>query len=390
MPTPFEWLKTYNDALRHRPKLLIGLMSGTSLDGVDAALVSLSGTGRGIEANLIAFHTHPFPTELRQDVLSLSHGQGNAELVSKTNVALAHLFADAAEEVRDRQISTKIDAVASHGQTISHTPLHFSTLQIGDPSVLAMRLGVPVVSHFRGADMALGGQGAPLIPYADWCLLTHVTKSRAVQNIGGIGNVTFLPADATSTEVLGFDTGPGNMLIDHAVVWATKGENNYDINGAIAVQGTVQTTLLERLLAHPFLSQTPPKSAGREQFGEAFFESVLYESGLTIARSDDFVATLTAFTAHSIAQSYQKFLPHLPDEIWLGGGGAHNPTLIHHLTYALPGIPVHQHLNKYDADAREAIAFALLAHETLQGVPSNLPTVTGASRPAVLGSITFP
>jgi hypothetical protein len=206
-------------------RLVVGLMSGTSVDGVDAALVRLSGTGRSTTETLVHFITHPFPADLRRTVLALSHGEGNAEAVSRLNFALGILFADAAETVLNAAgVETDVvDAVASHGQTISHTA-PAATLQIGEPAVIAGRLGVPVVSDFRVADVALGGQGAPLVPYADWCLLTHPTRTRAVQNIGGIGNVTFLPADAAPGDVLGFDTGPGNMLIDRAVQWATDGQ----------------------------------------------------------------------------------------------------------------------------------------------------------------------
>jgi anhydro-N-acetylmuramic acid kinase len=387
MPTPLDHLAQYQARSEQQlPHHLVGLMSGTSLDGIDAALVQISGTGRDIQAELIAFHTHAFPADLRRKVLRLSQGGGTAALVSEVNVTLGHLFADAAAAVSKDH---KVHAIASHGQTISHTPEDSATLQIGDPSVMATRLNVPVVSHFRNADMACGGQGAPLIPYADWCLLTHPTLSRAVQNIGGIGNVTYLPANASLQDVLGFDTGPGNMLIDHATVWASYGAQAYDENGGRASRGTVQVELLARLLAHPFLLQRPPKSAGREQFGEAFFDSIAQESGINRLKGNDLVATLTAFTAYSIAQSYRNFLPQLPDEIWLGGGGAHNAMLRFFLAEALPNIPLRTHTN-ISADAREAVAFALLAHETLQGVPSNLPSVTGATRPVLLGSVTFP
>jgi anhydro-N-acetylmuramic acid kinase len=387
MPTPLEFFHQYQARSEQRiPHRIVGLMSGTSLDGVDAALVDISGTGRGVEVNLVAFHTHPFPAILRRQVLRLSQGDGNPALISEVNVTLGNLFADAAETVTKGQV---VHAIASHGQTVSHTPDTQATLQIGDPAVMATRLNVPVVSHFRGADMAVGGQGAPLIPYADWCLLTHQGEARAVQNIGGIGNVTYLPPNANSSDVLGFDTGPGNMLIDHATVWASYGEQKYDENGGRASRGTVQIDLLKRLLAHPFLLQRPPKSAGREQFGEVFFDRLVEESKISRLKGNDLVATLTAFTAYSIAQSYQNFLPALPDEIWLGGGGAHNAMLRFFLSEALPNIPLRTH-QTIPADAREAVAFALLAHETLQGVPSNLPSVTGASRPVLLGSVTFP
>ena len=250
-------------------RLLVGLMSGTSVDGVDAVLVRLSGSGQRTQVEQLAFTTYPLPSALRQQVLDLSHGKGNAESVSQASVALAEVFAKAVQALEVSQI----DAVASHGQTVSHTPMgapliggggvYPATLQLGNPAVLAQRLGCVVVSDFRSADVAVGGQGAPLVPFADWCLLTHPTKTRAIQNIGGIGNVTYLPARATAEQVLGFDTGPGNMLLDRAATWASQGKLHYDREGMLALAGEVDDALLQWLLEHPFLAQQPPKSAGR-------------------------------------------------------------------------------------------------------------------------------
>ena len=293
MPQTNPWAKiaAYSDKPE---RLLIGLMSGTSVDGVDAALVRVSGTGRETKADTLAFVPYPFPSDLRERVLAVSHGEGNAETVSRLSVDLGHLFAEAARAVLETvDVSpANVDAIASHGQTVSHTvpsseaqtksanATRGASLQIGDASVLAQALGVPVVSDFRTADVALGGQGAPLVPYADWCLLTHATKTRCVQNIGGIGNVTYLPADARPEQVIGFDTGPGNMLIDRAAQHVTNGQSLFDEGGRLADRGygwpiDKRQPIWEFLLNHPFLMQTPPKSAGREEFGEAFFQKVL-------------------------------------------------------------------------------------------------------------------
>lgn len=363
-------------------RLLIGLMSGTSVDGVDAALVRLMGTGRTTRVALVRALTYPMPSALREQVLELSHGGGSAERVSQLSFALAEVFAEAALALE----AGPVDAVASHGQTISHTPSFPATLQIGSPAVLAQRLQSVVVSDFRTADVAVGGQGAPLVPYADWCLLTRSTKSRAIQNIGGIGNVTFLPADAKPEEVVGFDTGPGNMLIDRAVQWATDGKLRFDRDGELAQAGLVDQELLTQLRTHPFLHQPPPKSAGREEFGEAFWQSLPREG-----HPLDLIATLTAFTAHSIADSYRRHLPGVPDEVIIGGGGARNPVLMahlrRHLSYAT--VLTHEEVGM-DSDAKEAVAFCVLANETLLGKPANLPSVTGASRAVTLGSVTFP
>lgn len=393
--SPWSFLSRYAEKAERR---IIGLMSGTSADGIDAALVRLSGTGRTTKAHLEAFVTLPFAGDIRQRVLDVCHGEGNAQTVSFLNVALGHLFADAALAVLEKAGDSKerIDAIASHGQTISHTPGPTSlaaTLQIGESSIIAQRVGVPVVSDFRAADMAAGGQGAPLVPYVDWCLLTHPTKTRAIQNIGGIGNVTYLPASAAPETVLGFDTGPGNMLIDAAAAWFSEGALTFDKVGQIASSGTVDFDLLVWLLGHPFLRQTPPKSAGREEFGAGFFnrEILPRQEHWSRERAKDVVTTLTAFTAYSIFEAYRSFLPAMPDEVIIGGGGARNPTLMRMLAENFAPIPVITHEDiGIDSEGKEALAFAVLANETLLGNPANLPSVTGASKLVILGKLTLP
>lgn len=410
-------------------RYLIGLMSGTSVDGVDAALVRLSGSGRSTQVDLISFITYPIPAALRESILSLSHNRGSVQRVSQANFAVGELFAEAAEAVlRKTGISSAdIDAIASHGQTVSHTPAkrktknnkrkrssRAATLQIGEPSIIAQRFHTVVISDFRTADVALGGQGAPLVPYADWCLLTDPTRIRAIQNIGGIGNVTYLPANAQPEQVIGFDTGPGNMLMDRAARWITNGALHYDQNGVLAAEGQLDADLLEWLLSHPFLKKKPPKSAGREDYGDGFWQSVLYwleenrqfpqesvsamptfmkwlRSPKPTIHPNDVLHTLTAFTARSIVDAYDRFLPQAPNEVIVGGGGARNPILMKMLAAQLEPIPVlTSEAVGVNSDAKEAIAFTLLANETLLGNPSNLPSVTGADRPVILGKITLP
>jgi anhydro-N-acetylmuramic acid kinase len=383
---------------RRSERFLIGLMSGTSADGVDAALVRISGSGRATQATVQAHRTTPYSEEMREQIIAVASGYFKTSGISTLNVALGHLFADAAEALLEEAEMplSMLDAVASHGQTVSHTPWaepHGATLQIGEAAVIARRLGVPVVSDFRAADVAAGGQGAPLVPYADWCLLTHPTRSRAIQNIGGIANVTYLPARAHPQDVMGFDTGPGNMPIDTAADRLTTGRLHCDLDGRMAALGTIDSDLLVRLLVHPFLRMSPPKSAGREEFGEEFvkplIDAILARSSPTSAR--DLITTLTAFTAYSIYDAYRTHLPAMPDEVIVGGGGAHNPTLMRMLRDRFEPISVLTHEDVgIPGDAKEALAFAVLANETLLGSPGNLPAVTGASQRVILGKLTVP
>lgn len=392
-------LPTHERVRRYAQKparLVVGLMSGTSADGIDAALVRVSGSGRATRVKLHAFVIVPFEPLVRRQVLQVSDGDGNAAAVSALNFALGAVFADAAHTLLETAgvAPDDVDLVASHGQTVSHTPLGGATLQIGEAAVIAERLGVPVVSDFRTADVAAGGQGAPLVPYADWCLLTHATKTRAIQNLGGVGNVTYLRSDAAPDDILGFDTGPGNLLLDQAAAWASKdwppdARLFFDEDGALGAKGRVDAALLDRGLRHPFLGLAPPKSAGREQFGETFWRDLLSDAQGRSLRAEDVAATMTALTAHSVADAYRRFLPAPPDEVIVGGGGARNPTLMRMLAERLAPIPVRTHEDiGLNSDAKEAVAFAVLANETMLGRPSNLPSVTGARRPVVLGKLT--
>lgn len=383
---------------------IIGIMSGTSVDAVDAALVEFREQDGKSTVQLLAFVALPFSSNLRRSILDACDLDRNR--VDRTCVlgtALAHQYAEAARQVaREAGVSLiEVDAIACHGQTIWHQPeplaigdrAYRGTMQIGSSAVLAAETGVPVVSDFRSADMAAGGQGAPLVPYADFVLFGDSREHRAVQNIGGIANVTHLPAGGDLSSVTAFDTGPGNMVVDEVVRTLTGGNEQFDRDGHLAAAGTPDMKLVNELMDRvPFFSMPPPKSTGRELFGRAFVHEQFLPSargrGLTLT---DMVATATALTAYSIATAYERWLrPRgYPARVIVGGGGVHNQTLMAMLrrfvspavfeTHADHGIP---------DDAKEAIAFAILAHATLQGKPANVPSATGARYPAILGSVT--
>lgn len=388
---------------RKEIRTVVGLMSGTSADGVDAALTRVSGSGETIRAELVAFHKAPYPEQLRRDLFSLFHPQAPVAAVCRMNFRLGRVFAEAALAVIGQAglEAAEVDLIASHGQTVCHLPREGrrgseeepATLQIGEPAVIAEVTGIVVVADFRPRDIAAGGEGAPLTPYADYALFRHETRTRAVQNIGGIANVTLLPAGAGPDDVVAFDTGPGNMVIDALVCAATGGERTFDENGETAARGRVDPALLEWMMAHPFLSRPPPKSTGREEFGAEFVRAVQKQADRWGVTGDGLVATATAFTAESIAASYRDFI--LPecalDEVILGGGGSYNRTLREMLQDRLPGVRilVHEDLG-INGDAKEAVAFALLGNETMLGRAASLPRVTGARHAAVLGKIVPP
>jgi len=386
---------------------VLGLMSGTSADGVDAAIVTVDGAPPHLSVSMRSFTCVPFDARQRERIFSLFDPQtGKVDRICEMNFRLGEWFAAAAlRAIADAGLSTEeIDLIGSHGQTIYHavgedSPVK-STLQIGEAAVIAARTGITTVADFRVADVAAGGQGAPLVSYVDWLLLRHPTHPRAVQNIGGIANVTYhppgdgpLPSPSVSlgtgqAGVLAFDTGPGNMLIDFAVSQATAGRQTFDRDGALAARGRLDERLLAELMAHPYLALPPPKTAGREQFGMTFGAKVWAQAGAQGLCAEDVVTTLTAFTAASIADAYRRFLPQVPSEVILGGGGANNPTLVAMLRQRLAParLTTHEELG-LSSEAKEAIAFAVLAFETLHGRPGNLPTCTGAGTQTVLGKI---
>lgn len=385
IPTPTEWSS--------RPRRLVGLMSGTSLDGVDAALVEVRGGIPYDELTPLAFYTRPYTPEERARLAGLMRPDVPLPEVTAGHMWLGELFAEAALCVIASAGLTpaEIDAVASHGQTVWHIPPAAgqpgATLQLGQPAVIAERTGCLTVADFRSRDMAAGGQGAPLVPFADYLLFSGLGCSVAVQNIGGIGNVTWLPRDATPETLVAFDTGPGNMVIDALVSDYTEGRETFDRDGALAAAGQVDAGLLAAWLDHPYFRQAPPKSTGRELFGTPYARMLRAQAEARGLSPADTVATATALTAESIARAYRDFLGPL-DEVVLGGGGSYNPTLRRLLTERLPGIPVRTHEDHgLSGEAKEAIAFTLLGHATLCGVPANVPAATGARHPAVLGTI---
>lgn len=375
-----------------------GLMSGTSLDGIDVAIVDIEGRGRSRRIRLLAFSCVPYPERVRRAILGVSNAQTHTAVISRLNFLLGELYADAlVETARRAQVPlSSIQLIGSHGQTIFHEgkPVKFlgkriaSTLQIGEAAVLAERTGIPVVADFRPRDIAAGGQGAPLVPYVDYLLFRHRKRGRVVLNIGGIANITAIPPAADPQTVIAFDTGPGNMVIDGIVSHVTRGRLKYDRDGRIASLGHVNRALLDRLLDDPYYRRRPPKSAGREQYGQEFVTRLL-DTGLPLP---DLVATATALTAATVALGVQRFVrPHMPvDELIVSGGGLHNPYLMAQLAAFLPGVSISASADYgIHPDAKEAIAFAVLACESWRRRPANLPSATGAAHPVVLGKITW-
>jgi anhydro-N-acetylmuramic acid kinase len=382
---------------------VIGLISGTSVDGIDAVLVEVEGIGYEIKAKLIAGFTQPYPADLKQAILQVCSGEPvTLDHLADLDDAIAHQFALAAQQLVAQ--AGPAELIASHGQTVFHRPgsaaaqakqLAYS-LQLGRGAAIARQVGLPTVSDFRRADIEAGGEGAPLVPVVDLCLLSHPQQRRCVQNIGGIGNVAYLPvwprqAQPDPPAVLGWDTGPGNSLIDIAMHRLSEGTLAYDVNGAWSAQGTPCTELIQAWLKHPYFHQPPPKSTGRELFGWHYFEQC-YSAALQRGLSPvDLVATLTELTAASIAHAYQTFLPAPPDTILVCGGGSHNPVLMARLQAYFPSIPVMPtDAVGVSAAFKEAIAFAVLGFWRWHQWPGNLPAVTGATTTVVLGQMNFP
>jgi len=379
--------------------LVAGIMSGTSVDGIDVALVEISGEGFELAIQPLSALSIPYPADVREAILGISNTSTHTARISQMNFLLGKLFGDAVVEAcRQSNIPLeKLELVGSHGQTIYHqgSPSAFlgheiaSTLQIGEPALIAERTGVPVVADFRTADMAAGGQGAPLVPYVDYLLYRDQQLGRVALNIGGIANISAIPAAAAPEQVIAFDTGPGNMLIDALISLLSNGTQHYDEDGKRATAGKVHKDLLAELLELPYLRQKPPKSIGREQFGTDFIAN-LSGKGLN---PPDLVATVTAFTASSIADAIQRFVAPLMkvDQVIASGGGVHNPCIMSGLKDLLPGTEIlASNELGIDSDAKEAIAFAVLAYETCHRRPASLPSATGARRSRVLGKLLWP
>ncbi len=379
---------------------VMGMMSGTSADGIDVALARLSGAPPSISAKLERHHHVEFPARLREDILRLANGgPTTTEEVSRLNFALGEEFARAAlAACRQWRIPlAKIDLIGSHGQTIFHqgvasrdrgTRRIASTLQIGEPSIIAERTGVTTIADFRPGDMAAGGQGAPLVPFVDYLLYRHAKRGRVALNIGGIANMTVIPAGALSQDVFAFDTGPGNMIVDALVESFTRGRQRYDRDARMALRGQMIPTLLNKMIREPYLRKAPPKTAGREQFGRGYVEAILAWGHRHRARPEDLVRTATLFTSLSIVDAFRRFIfPRARvDELVIAGGGARNPLMIAQLAAGLPGIEMIP-ADRFGvrAEAKEAFAFAVLAYEAFHGRANNLPSATGARHAAVLG-----
>ena len=362
-------------------------MSGTSVDGIDAALIRVEEEGDELRVRLLAYRETPHDEALRARVHALfDPAKSRIDETTEVNALLGESFAAAAQALLEGS-GQRADLVASHGQTVWHQVrdgVVTGTLQLGEPSVIAERLGLTVVADFRPRDVAAGGQGAPLASYPDTLLFADPVKGRAVQNLGGIGNVTYLPPGGDPTQALAFDTGPGNALIDRAVWHATGGAQTYDRDGAIAAGAQVDAALLDELLAIPYFAAPPPKTTGRELFGNQLVDPLVGR-----VSGPELVATLTMLTVRSVADAYRRFLPRMPDEVVLGGGGAKNPTLRARLTEALgPSAKLLDHDDfGLPSTGREAIYFAVLGYQALHGRPNTVPGCTGARHPVVMGKI---
>jgi anhydro-N-acetylmuramic acid kinase len=408
-----------------KSSLVLGLMSGTSADAIDVALARISNAPPHLNAKLLNHTSINFPPQLRKEILQVAEQQPiSAGDLSQLNFRLGEIFAEAALTAcrRFRIATKKITLIGSHGQTIFHQgqPVPYlgrrtaSTLQIGEPAIVAARAGITTVGDFRPADIAQGGQGAPLVPYADYILYRHEKLGRVSLNLGGIANITVIPANAKPSQVLAFDTGPANMLIDALVSHFTHGRQRYDQDARLAQQGRAIPALLDELLRDPYLKLAPPKSTGREYYGRTYVEKLLRLGRRHQAKPNDLIRAATIFTALSIVDALNRFV--LPKtkihELIISGGGAKNPLLSAQLTAALgnqvvgardtrarlrttwrfssPRIEVvpSSHL-AVPEDAKESFAFALLAYETFHQRPGNIPSATGAQHPAILGKISY-
>lgn len=384
--------------------LVMGMMSGTSADGIDAAIVRISGSPPALLTKLEAHHHASFEPKVREQVLRLANGGATTTAeISRLDFVLGEEFARAA--VAAAQASgirlEQIALIGSHGQTVFHqgSPARLigawrvaSTLQIGEPSIIAERTGIPTIANFRPSDIAAGGQGAPLVPFVDYLLYRDAQRGRVALNIGGIANVTVIPAAASPENVFAFDTGPGNMIVDALVQGMTRGRSKYDRGAKTALSGRTIPELLSRVMREPYLRKRPPKTAGREQFGQAYVERLITWGRKHHASPADLVRTATVFTALSIADAFRRLiLPKIKvDELIVSGGGAKNPLMMAQLAASVPGVEIiHSDRLGVPTEAKEAFAFAILAYEAFHGRPNNLPSATGARHPVVMGKLNW-
>lgn len=395
------------EEIRSKPvRRVVGLMSGTSVDGIDAALVEIGGTDEAPEVRLVAFEDRPWPEEVRRQIFPLFRPEtATVDKIGYMNFLMGEIYAQSVSSVVEKAGLTlaDIDLIGSHGQTIWHAPevcgkdgfpVRF-TVQIGEGSVIAARTGVPTVSDFRVADMAVGGQGAPLVPFSEYLLYRRPGETILLQNIGGIGNMTVLPGDEGPEAVYAFDTGPGNMIIDAVVSALTGGAKTYDAGGAMAAEGRVDEALLAMLQQDPYYDMPLPKTTGRELFGVQYVGKILDYQRAHGLSDADVLATVTDLTAWSIADGYARYV--LPRrqaaELVVGGGGSYNATLLGFLRtrFAPYGVEVRtQEDLGWSSDAKEAVAFALMADCCVREKPNVLPSVTGAKAAAIMGKISLP
>ncbi len=376
---------------------VVGLMSGTSADGVDAALVSIVRKATRLEVKMGAFYSLPYPRSLQQRLLSASVSGTVADLCH-LNALLGEWFADAAlAAIRAAQLTTEeVDLIGSHGQTVHHLPNGIkdtrvgairSTLQIGEPAVIAERTGITTVANFRPRDIAAGGQGAPLTPGIHALLFQHHRRGRLIVNLGGISNVTYLPRGAGGDGLMAFDTGPANMVLDGIMFRSTNGRCTMDRDGRLAAKGRVDSRLLAKLLAHPYLSQAPPKSTGREMFGEAMQTELLSWPQARKLSVEDLLATCARWTAEAVGTA-RRWVKGGVDEVIIGGGGVKNRAIMEHLKAVFAPVPVTTfEAHGWDSKALESVAFAILAYQTVMEQCGNVPAVTGAASPRLLGCI---
>ena len=380
--------------------LVIGLMSGTSADGMDAALVEIAGHGLSTQVRPLGFVSLPYPEAIRDEILRLASGrEGGSRDLCLFSFLLGQLSLEACLAVC-KQAGVRpdqVDLVGSHGQTLYHIPVAETyagrsvrgTLQLGEASVIVEGLGCPVVSDFRVRDMAAGGQGAPLVPYAEYLLYRKPDQTVGLQNIGGIANLTVLPRGGAPEDTFAFDTGPGNMVMDQIVSRITQGRLRYDEGGQLAERGTCHPELLAWMLQDPYLHLPLPKTTGREAYGKDYVDALMARGKQLGADDVDILATATRFTAECIRVAVKEFCPVAPDYLVIGGGGSRNPTLMRTLQQLLPMPVMPNEALGFDSEAKEAIAFAILANECVHGGENNVPSVTGASHPVVMGKISI-
>ncbi|MDI6765882.1 MAG: anhydro-N-acetylmuramic acid kinase [Bacteroidota bacterium] len=393
-------METLEKLFKKKKKLVVGLMSGTSADGIDAVVVEIKGSGDRTKIRQLAFETYSYPKGFREFLFKNSNSEtARLDDITRLDMLLAVFFSEAAKKIARKagMNISHVDLIGSHGQTIHHLPIPISmfgksirsTMQIGNPSAIAKLTGVVTVGDFRSGDVALGGSGAPLVPIFDYLVLRSTTVNRAALNIGGIANITILPQNCSIKQVVAFDTGPGNMIIDNLMQQYYN--LPFDRDGKIASNGKINPSLLTWLLKHPYLKIEPPKSTGREMFGEDFIQSIISKTRGKI--NQDLITTISEFTALSIYLSYLRFVQRKIkiQELLVSGGGAHNYYIMEALKRYFSGIKVIP-IDEINicSDAKEAICFAFLANETISGNYGNVPNATGAKRQTVLGTICLP